>query len=120
MTPADLAQRIRLRERFFSTDSPIGLLLIGLLVGAAYYLGSLIGFALTFPNSAVSTLWPPNAILFAALLVTPTQKWWVVFCSVLPLHLLVQLQSGVPILMNLFWFVSNFSEALLGAIGVRG
>ncbi|HEY2922092.1 MAG TPA: PAS domain S-box protein [Candidatus Binatia bacterium] len=120
MTPADLAQKIRLRDRFFSTDSPVGLILIGLMVGAAYYLGSLLGFALTFPNSAVSTLWPPNAILFAALLVTPTQKWWVIFCSVFPLHLLVQLQSGVSILMNLFWFVSNASEALIGAIGVRG
>ena len=31
-----------------------------LLVGSAYYAGALVGFALTFSDDAVSTLWPPN------------------------------------------------------------
>ena len=40
--------------------------LAALSVGAAYYIGAKIGFALTFQPHPVSTLWPPNSILFAA------------------------------------------------------
>jgi integral membrane sensor domain MASE1 len=39
----------------------------------------------------------------------------VVLLSALPAHLAAQLQSNVPLLMNLSWFVSNSSEALIGA-----
>jgi hypothetical protein len=35
-------------------NSALRLLLLGLVVGAAYYLGALIGFALTFPGQSVS------------------------------------------------------------------
>ncbi len=102
-----------------TADSPIHLLVIGLIVAATYYIGSLIGFALTFPQSAVSVLWPPNAILFTTLLLTPARKWWVMVLSIFPIHVIVQLQSGVPISMSLCWFVSNAGEGLLGAICVR-
>ena len=103
-----------------SGDSPIGLLIVALIVAGAYYIGSLIGFALTFPQSAVSVLWPPNAILLTGLLLVPTQGWWVILLGVFPIHLIVQLHSGVPILMSLLWFVSNSAEALIGAVCVRG
>ena len=93
--------------------------LIAFWAGAAYYLGAIIGFALTFPTHAVSTLWPPNAILLACLLLTPTRKWWLVLLGVFPAHVAVQLQSGVPTLMILCWFVSNTSEALIGAYCIR-
>src|SRR6266567_8722519 len=94
--------------------------LIAFWAGAAYYLGAIIGFALTFPTHAVSTLWPPNAILLACLLLTPTRKWWLVLLGVFPAHVAVQLQSGVPTLMILCWFLSNTSEALIGAYCIRG
>src|SRR5947208_784252 len=93
--------------------------LIAFWAGAAYYLGAIIGFALTFPTHAVSTLWPPNAILLACLLLTPTRKWWLVLLGVFPAHVAVQLQSGVPTLMILCVFVSNSSEALIGAYCIR-
>ncbi len=103
-----------------SGDSSIRLLLVALIVAGAYYIGSLIGFALTFPQSAVSVLWPPNAILLTGLLLVPTHGWWVILLGVFPIHLIVQLHSGVPILMSLLWFVSNSAEALTGAVCVRG
>src|SRR5947208_6345227 len=93
--------------------------LIAFWAGAAYYLGAIIGFALTFPTHAVSTLWPPNAVLLACLLLTPTRKWWLVLLGVFPAHVAVQLQSGVPTLMILCVFVSNSSEALIGAYCIR-
>jgi two-component system sensor kinase FixL len=86
-----------------------------LFVFAAYYIGAKIGFALTFKPHPISVLWPPNAILLAALLLTPTRVWWILLLAALPAHWLVQLQSDVPPLMILCWFVSNSSEALIGA-----
>ena len=106
-------------QNWLRVDSLVHLALIGVLVGLAYYAGAMIGFALTFPTSSVSTLWPPNAILLAALLLLPRPRWWLVFLGAFPAHLAVQLQSGVPILMILCWFVSNSCEALIGAYCVR-
>src|SRR6266545_1762629 len=94
-------------------------ILIGLLVGIAYYLGAMVGFALTLPTHSVSTLWPPNAILLAFLLLEPRQSYWVVLLGAFPAHVAVQLQSGVPLPMILCWFISNSSEALIGAFCLR-
>ena len=49
-----------------------------LFVCLAYYLGAKLGFALTLKPSPISTLWPPNSIVLAALLLTPTRSWWLV------------------------------------------
>jgi len=91
------------------------LLMIGLWVFAGYYLGCKIGFALTFQPHPVSVLWPPNSILVAALLLTPVRVWWFVLLAAFPAHLAAQLQSDVPPLMIVCWFISNASEALIGA-----
>ena len=89
--------------------------MIGLWVFAGYYLGCKIGFALTFQPHPVSVLWPPNSVLVAALLLTPPRSWWVVLLAALPAHLAAQLQSHVPPLMILCWFISNSCEAVIGA-----
>src|ERR1043166_2860178 len=91
------------------------LLIIGLWVFAGYYLGCKIGFALTFKPHPVSVLWPPNSVLVAALLLTQPRRWWLVLLAALPAHLVAQLQSHVPPLMILCWFISNSCEALIGA-----
>src|SRR5687767_12366532 len=93
--------------------------LAAVMVGVGYYVGARIGFALTFEPHPVSTLWPPNSILLAALVLTPFRWWWRLLLAVFPAHLLIQLQSGVPLPMMLGWFVSNSSEALIGAICLR-
>src|SRR6185436_8436031 len=86
-----------------------------LVVASAYYIGAQIGFGLTFQPHPVSTLWPPNSILLAALLLSPKRWWWVVLLAAFPAHLLTQVNANVPPLMILCWFVSNCSEALIGA-----
>jgi len=88
-------------------------------VFAAYYLGAKIGFALTLRPHPVSVLWPPNSILLAALLLTPVRVWWVILLAAFPAHLAAQLQSNVPPVMILCWFISNSFEALIGAGCVR-
>src|SRR5438094_2083801 len=91
------------------------LLLVGLWVFAGYYLGCRLGFALTFQPHPISVLWPPNSVLVAALLLTPTRLWWFVLVAAFPAHLAAQLQSDVPPLMIMCWFISNASEAVIGA-----
>jgi signal transduction histidine kinase len=91
----------------------------GLLVGVAYYLGAKLGFALTFQPHPVSTLWPPNSILLAILLLSPRRSWWFYLLAAFPAHLLVQINADIPATMILCWFISNCTEALIGASVLR-
>src|SRR5262245_26789454 len=104
-------------SRTTATSKPaiLRLAIAALVVGIAYYVGAKIGFALTFQPHPVSTLWPPNSILFAALLLSSRRSWWLLLLAALPAHLLVQLNADIPTAMILSWYVSNCSEALIGA-----
>jgi two-component system, LuxR family, sensor kinase FixL len=95
--------------------SDLRLAQVGVTVFAGYYLGAKLGLALTFHPNPVSVLWPPNAILFAALLLVPPTAWWVVIAAALPAHLFAELQDGIPASMVMCWFVSNVTEAAIGA-----
>src|SRR4029450_135215 len=72
-------------------------LLAATLTSLGYFFGATIGSAPTFQDPPVSTLWPPNSILLAALLLTPFRWWWLLVLAVLPAHLLIELHTGVPI-----------------------
>ena len=103
----------------FASRRVLRLALAAVSVGAAYYIGAKIGFALTFQPHPVSTLWPPNSILFAALILSKPRSWWFLLLAAFPAHVLVQLNADVPFMMILCWFVSNCTEALIGASLVR-
>ena len=80
-----------------------------LLVALGYCVGARIGVALTLDPSSAPTLWPPNAILLAGLLLTPVRSWAAVFAATfvahlgdhlgahLGAHLAPQLDGGVPL-----------------------
>ncbi|HEX6901359.1 MAG TPA: MASE1 domain-containing protein [Thermoanaerobaculia bacterium] len=85
-------------------------------VAAAYFLGSLLGLSLRFPGTQISSIWPPNAILLAALLVTPRRRWWTHLLAVLPAHLAAQTLMGIPFPVVLINFAGNVGDALLGAL----
>jgi two-component system sensor histidine kinase UhpB len=86
-----------------------------LLVGTGYYIGTRVGFALTPNGQPNSTFWPPNAILLAAFLLAPRRLWWTFLITVFPAHMFAQLQTGVPLWTSVGWFLTNISEALIGA-----
>ena len=96
-----------------------GALMPALAVALGYYFAARLGLAFTLQPHPISTLWPPNALLLAALLLMPLRTWWWLLAAALPAHLLAELQSGVPLAMVLGWYVSNCSEALIGAGLVR-
>ena len=101
--------------RVWNVPFDFRVIVTGLWVFVGYYLGARIGFALTFQPHPVSVLWPPNSILVAALLLTPPRIWWLVLLAAFPAHWAAQVQSHVPPLMILCWFISNSCEALIGA-----
>jgi len=90
-------------------------LLISAAVFITYYLTAKIGFEFALQPGSISTLWMPNSILLAGLLLTPRRWWWLVILAAFPSHLASELQSGVPAAMVLSWFVSNSIQAFIGA-----
>src|SRR6266481_1066255 len=90
-----------------------------LLVCVGYFAGAWIAHALRFPDSNLSLIWPPTAILLAGLLLAPPRKWWIYLLAVAPVHVLVQLQDGVPAGGIISQLIGNFSQALLAAFSVR-
>ena len=82
---------------------------------AGYYFGSVLGLLLRIPPATPSIIWPPNAIMTAALLLVPPRRWWVVLLPVLPIHFFVQLPTGWPPALVLSLFFTNCTEAVLSA-----
>ena len=88
---------------------------IAIAVCAGYYLGSILGLLLRVPPATPSIIWPPNAILTAALLLVPPRRWWLVLLPVLPVHIAVELSTGWPLSLVLALFGTNCTEAIVTA-----
>ena len=99
--------------------SPARTLAAAALLAAGYYVGAHLGFILRLPPSTPSILWPPNAMLTGAMLLTPPRRWWIWLAAVFPVHVLVELEAAFPPALVAAFFVTNCSEALLAAAGVR-
>ena len=92
-----------------------------LLVCVGYYVGGIIGIALRFPPSGIATIWPPTAILIAALLLTPPRTWWLYLLAAVPTHILLvsYFQPDVPPVVMFAQVGSNDLHAVLAAVAVR-
>jgi len=113
------SQHVLGRITALSTSPALRTSMLALLTAASYYAGSRIGFFFTPAETPIAMFWPPNAILLVVFLLTPRRTWWVLVLAVLPAHLLIQLQVGIPVLSALGWFAGNSGEALLGAACIR-
>ena len=60
-----------------------------LVVAIAYYLAAKTSLHLRVGGSTKAALWPTNAILVAALLMTPVRRWWMYLLAVIPAHIVV-------------------------------
>jgi signal transduction histidine kinase len=91
-----------------------------LIAAVAYYLGALAAFAIgTLSDRIFAPFWPPNVILFCALLLVPYRHWWVYIAAVSPAHVLAELHVGMPPGQMLVAFATNCTVALLNAFAVR-
>jgi signal transduction histidine kinase/integral membrane sensor domain MASE1 len=89
------------------------------LTATACLLGAWLGWTLRFPPETTSVLWPPNAILASALLLAPSSRWWPCLSGALIAHVAIQLALALPADLSAALFLTNTSEALITAGGIR-
>ena len=91
-----------------------------LFVALAYYLGAQAAFAIgTLSDRIFAPFWPPNVVLFCALMVAPKRQWWLYIAATFPAHVLAEISVGMPPVQLLVAFATNCIVATLNAYGVQ-
>ena len=93
--------------------------LLAILVAAAYYISAKFGLSLSFKPDYIAALWPPNAILLAALFLTKPKNWAWFLLAIVPAELAADLPSGIPVTMALGFVAADWVEVLIAAILLR-
>src|SRR5262249_57356789 len=89
------------------------------IVALAYYLGAEFAFWIgTLSDRIFAPFWPPNVVLFCALLVTPLRQWWIFILAAFPAHIAAELQVGMPTGQLLVAFATNCAVAMINAFAV--
>jgi len=89
------------------------------LTGVAYYVATEIAWALCFPNSKVSLLFPPHAVLVVILLLVPARHWWAYTLATIVAHFVATQQVHWPVLYALHCEAFDTAQNLLAAAGIR-
>jgi signal transduction histidine kinase len=91
-----------------------------LFVALAYFLGAEAAFYIgTLSDQIFALFWPPNVILFCALLIVPRRVWWLYIAAAFPAHAVAELGVGMPVPQLLVAFATNCMVALSNAYAVR-
>jgi signal transduction histidine kinase len=97
---------------------PTIITLVGLAL--AYYAGAQAAFFIgTLSDRIFAPFWPPNVILFYALLTTTPRHWWMLIAAAFPAHVVAEIGVGMPPAQNLVAFATNCAVALLNAFALR-
>lgn len=86
-----------------------------LIVAISYYLAAKTSLSLRFSGSTKAALWPTNAVLVVALLLTPVRRWWMYLLAVVPAHLLVHWAYHIGAMWIAFQIGHNTLLALTAA-----
>src|ERR1700682_5571287 len=90
------------------------------LVALAYFLGAEAAFYIgTLSDQIFALFWPPNVVLFCALLIVPQRHWWLYIAAAFPAHAIAEPGGGMPLPQMLVAFTTNCTVALLNAYAVR-
>jgi len=95
-------------------NTGVTLLVRILLVGLTYYGGAWLGVSQTITPEGIAILWPPNAVLLAALLLFPYRHWPLIGLATMIAELLADVPA-FPIWAALLFGLINFFEASLAA-----
>jgi signal transduction histidine kinase len=79
-----------------------------MLLGTGYYLAAFVGIGFRFQHSSIGVVWPANALLLSALLLSPRKKWWMVLAVVALSHTLA-MGDLVPGWRVAWQIVGNFT-----------
>jgi len=89
------------------------------LTGVAYYGATEIAWALCFPNSKVSLLFPPHAVLVVILLLVPVRHWGAYVLATVLAHFVATQQAHWPVLYALHCEAFDAVQNVLAAAGIR-
>src|SRR3954469_3428677 len=91
-----------------------------LLVAGMYFLGAEAAFSIgTLSDKIFALFWPPNVVLFCALLVVPPEHWWRYILISFPAHAIAELLVGMPAPQLLVAYITNCMVAVVNAYLVR-
>jgi signal transduction histidine kinase/integral membrane sensor domain MASE1 len=105
-----------------SRTPALGSLLAGpAFTAALYFLGAEAAFLIgTLSDRIFAPFWPPNIVLFCALLLAPPRLWWLYLLATFPAHVVAELGVGMPMPQLLVAFATNCAVALVNAAATRG
>jgi signal transduction histidine kinase len=105
------------RGRGLRSSPPVWLLLW---ISLAYYIAAQSAFLIgTLSDRIFAPFWPPNAVLFCALLLNARDRWWMILGAAFPAHVLAETGVGMPPTQLLVAFATNCSLALLNSLTVQ-
>ncbi len=107
------------RERNERSTSFLQTALRVLATGVLYYLTTELAWNLRFPNTLVSLIFPPHAVLVSILLLVPTRHWWIYTLAAMGGHFVAAQQEHWPLLDSLHPEAFNAAQNLLVAGGLR-
>src|SRR5215831_7578290 len=85
-------------------------------VAIGYYLGAQAAFSIgTLSDRIFAPFWPPNIVLFCALLLAPKRQWWIYIAAAFPAHLIAETTVAMPAMQSLVAFGTNCMLAVLSA-----
>jgi integral membrane sensor domain MASE1 len=114
-----LAERTFTRSRS-SPFSWLGDACAPILAAAVYYLGAEAAFLIgTLSDQIFAPFWPPNILLFCALVATPRRRWPVMLAAVFLAHIIAELRVGMDFPQLTLAFATNAGLALFGAVAAE-
>jgi PAS domain S-box-containing protein len=93
---------------------------VPLIAALAYYVGAEAAFFVgTLSDKIFAPFWPPNIVLFCALLLGPYRRWWLFILAVFPAHVLAEIRVGMDTAQLLVAFATNCAVAAANAAALR-
>lgn len=113
---SSVAQRVARRQGWnFQQDFRVPAL-----VAVTYYLGAEAAFLTgTLSDKIFAPFWPPNIVLFCALLLSPLTRWWLFIAAVLPAHIIAELSVAMTWPAIMVAFVTNCLVSATAAYSVQ-
>jgi PAS domain S-box-containing protein len=102
-----------------TTGSGIPTALLALAYATAYYLAGRLGQVLSLPDGPDVPFWVPSSLYLVGAIVVPYRLWPLLSATILPVNLLLDLPSGMPLSLSLMLFAVDTCEAYLGASLLR-
>jgi PAS domain S-box-containing protein len=89
-------------------------------VAVAYFVGAEIAFFIgTLSDKIFAPFWPPNIVLFCALVLVAPNRWWLYILAAFPAHIVAELGIGMDAPQLLVAFATNVLVAVLNAAAAQ-